>query len=305
MQVANSSHVNTENDTLTSNTDGSIDNTNSLIDKNIIISKTEQIRLKRNLLQSKFPIKKDEIVTQGNEIVEKTPNADKPETPNIPLINFQEAYNYFKSIIFPNGINNQGKNNCCSCSSEKTKNEKLFIKNLTRIKYDQNNTTHFRILFSIYYFFIKKNCEKEGEHWQDIGFQSDNPSIDLYTLGMFGPLQILYGIDKYNLISTELFNYLFQTKCDLYFMVNLLSMSKFCLNMMELDLLNDFVNERSDYFIVINEIYVGMLYEYNTEIQNYGNKNPLTIEYIVKTIQNISRMRYQANYFINNHQIHS
>ena len=151
----------------------------------------------------------------------------------------------------------------------------------------------------------KKNCDKEGEHWQDIGFQSDTPSADLLTVGMFGPLQIIYGINKYPLLYREIFEYLLQRKCDLYFMVNLLSLCKFSLNMVERDLLDSLVNETNDYFIFVNEIYVGMGYEYNTEIKNYGSSNILTIEYIVKTIENISRMRTQVNYFLNNHQIFS
>lgn len=303
MKAANTSRVNTENDNLTSNSFTSFDRTNSLIGQNNINNKTEQIRLKRNLLESKFPYNNEELLIQGNEPSEISIIAEVAETPIIPLINFNEAYNYFKSVIFPNGINNKEKDNCCSCSSEKTKNEKIFIKSLSKIRYDQNNNIHFRILFSIFYFFTKRNCEKEGEHWQDIGFQSDAPNVDLITVGMFGPLQILYGIDRYNLLYTELFKYLLQRKCNLDLMVNLLSMSKFSLNIIERDILDNFANQNNDLFIIINEIFVGMTYEYNSEIQNYGNNNVLTIEYIVKTIQNISRMRTQVNYFLNNHNM--
>ena len=305
MKRPNSSRIHTENETITSNSNISLEKGNTLFNNNNITNKTEQIRLKRNLLQSKYPITNNEVITQENEESEHSLIPNEPETPIIPLITFQEAYNYFKSVIFPNGYNNQSKGNCCSCSSEKMKSEKLFIKSLSKIKYNQDNQTHFRILFSIYYFFTKKNCDKEGEHWQDIGFQSDTPSADLLTVGMFGPLQIIYGINKYPLLYREIFEYLLQRKCDLYFMVNLLSLCKFSLNMVERDLLDSLVNEANNYFIFVNEIYVGMGYEYNTEIKNYGSSNILTIEYIVKTIENISRMRTQVNYFLNNHQIFS
>ena len=74
-------------------------------------------------------------------------------------------------------------------------------------------------------------------------------------------------------------------------MVNLLSMCKFSYNLIERDLLDNFVDEQSDYFIFSNEIYVGMGYEYKREINEYGINNVLTIEYIVKIIQNISNLR--------------
>ena len=44
------------------------------------------------------------------------------------------------------------------------------------------------------YILLKNNCPKEGQRWQDIGFQSDSSSTDLYSVGMFGALHILYGI---------------------------------------------------------------------------------------------------------------
>ena len=303
MKIPNSSRIQTDNDSLTSDSynisNGKDDNIFIKKDKT---NKTEQIRLKRNLLQSKYPVINNDLIAQENDQSDDSIIPDIPEEPKIPLIYFNEAYNYFKNVIFPNGYNNKKENTWCSCSSEKGRNEKLFIKSLTKIKYDQNNDIHFRILFRIYYFFTKKNCEKEGEHWQDIGFQSDNPSIDLISIGMFGPLQILYGIDKYPQLFKELYEYLLKKKCNLYFMVNLLSMCKFSYNLIERDLLDNFVDEQSDYFIFTNEIYVGMGYEYKREINKYGINNVLTIEYIVKIIRNISDLRTQVNYFIKNHQ---
>ena len=291
MNIPNSSRLYTDNDSFSSNFNES-DIKEDFQNNN----KTEQIRLRRNLLQSKFPIKDNENVSPDNSLIDNT-----PESPKIQLINFQEAYNYFISVIFPNGMDNKKNNDCCSNLSKKTKNEKLFTLSLKDIRYDENNNIHFRILYTIYYFFTKKNCGKVGDHWQDIGFQSDSPSGDLFTVGMLGPLQILYGIKKYPKLYSELFKYLLERKCDLYFMVNLLSLCKFSLNLVERNLLDDIVQENNNLFFYLNEIYAGMSVEYNKEIRNYGTNNILTIEYIVKTIQNISEMRTQVNYFINNH----
>ena len=297
MNIPNSSRINTENDILSSNFSNSDMKDDILLQSNVN-NKTEQIRLRRNLLQSKYPIQNDENESPEISLIDET-----PEKPRIAKITFKEANKHFRTLIFPNGINNKKNSDCCSCSSEKTKNEKFFILSLKGIRYNQNDDIHFRILFTIYYFFKKKNCEKEGEHWQDIGFQSDSPKDDLITVGMLGPLQILYGIDYYPDLYSELFQYLLQRKCDLYFMANLVSLCKFGLNIMERNLLDDIVQENNNFSIILNEVFVGMVYEYNNEIKNYGINNVLTIEYIVKTIQNISEMRTQASYFINNHKI--
>lgn len=282
---------------------------NSLIDeeKNNNNSKLEQLKLMRNL-RSK-PKEKEEYddistpktMSENDSIINKA-----SEAPTISLINYQESYNYFQSLIITNKNNHieEKSLNCCSCSSEKIKKQKIFILNLSRIKYDENNNIHFRILFSIYYFFTKRNCKKEGEHWQDIGFQSDTPRTDLISVGMFGPIQILYGITIYPDFYLKLFQYLLVRKCELFFIGNLISFSKFCLNILERGILDERVNENDNLLRILNEIYVGMSVDFFNDIQRYGNGNTLTIEFIVKTIQKISEKRRIFSYFLSNHQSH-
>ena len=196
----------TDNITYNSNTSGI-----SLIEDEKNNNKTEQLKLRRNLLQTNYPIQNQEEASTPKAISENSSVINKnPEQPLIQLITFKEAYNYFQSSVLPSqstGLNN-GDSDCCSCESVKNKQQKNSILRLSRVKYDENNVIHFRILFTIYYYFTKRNCEKEGEHWQDIGFQSDTPGQDLISVGMFGPLQILYGIDTYPNFYSNLFQYL-------------------------------------------------------------------------------------------------
>ena len=299
-----SRYTGTDGDNVTNNSNFSAsDNFLSLIDerKN---NKTEQIKLKRNLLQPGFEVKNiyDDVSTP-KMISENSSVNNLPEEPNIPIIAFNEAYTYFQNLFYTNKPNmmEEKDDDCCSCSSSKITKQKNFILNLNKIKYDKNNNIHFRILFSIYYSFIHKNCEPEGEHWQDIGFQSDSPNNDLITVGMFGPLQILYGITYYPTFYTNLFGYLLNRKCDLFFVVNMISLSKFCLNILERGILDHSINDNDNLFLILNEVYVGMGYEYCNSIQHYGNNNILTIEFIVKTIQSISERRTETNTFLSNH----
>ena len=303
MKKPNSSRYNKEIDNYTYNSNTSAF---SLFEENKVNNKTEQIKLRRNLLQSNFKVlDENEEVSTPNMISERSSEVDRtPEQPEIPLITYEEAYKYFQSLVYPNQDNNIQKksSNFCSCSSEKLEKEKVFIVSLNKIKYDKNNNIHFRILFSIYYFFTKKNCQKEGEHWQDIGFQSDTPNTDLYSVGMYGPLQVLYGINKYPSFYSNLFEYLVKRKCDLFFAVNMISFTKFSYNVFERGILDSDIKENSSLLIALNEVCVGMSYDFSNAIQQYGNSNILTIEFIVKTIQNISEKRIESRYFLNNHQ---
>ena len=301
MKRPNTQRNNNENDNYTFNSNTSAI---SLIDEDRNNNKTEQIKLRRNLLQTNFQIKDDnDEISSPNILSENSIIATTPEQPQISLITFEEAHNYFQKLAFPNMENKkvEKSSDFCSCSSAKLEREKTFVVILNKIKYDKNNDIHFRILFTIYYFFTKKNCPKEGEHWQDIGFQSDSPNVDIYSVGMYGPLQILYGINKYSNLYNNLFEYLLKRKCDLFFAVNLISLTKFSYNVFERGILDSYYKESDNLFLILNEVYVGMGYDFYNAIQGYGVGNILTIEYIVKTIQNISGKRTDAKNFLNNH----
>ena len=154
MIAQNASIINTDTDSLTNNSNISQEENNSQALINSNNNKAEQIKLRRNLIQSKYPLKKLQSPNKISEDSSLIQNA--PEKPNIELIDYQKAYNYFKSQIYPNGENKESKNDCCSCGSEKIKLQKKFIMNLSKIKYNKLDNTHFRILYSIYYFFTKK-----------------------------------------------------------------------------------------------------------------------------------------------------
>lgn len=298
----NASKTDIDNVTYSSATDSNM----FFYDDNRNNSKAQQIKLRRGLLNTNYSIHNDNIEEKDIKLENDTLI---PEQPKIPLITYKEAYNYFlKNIpnISAKPIKlNSNNDNCCSCLGGKLaanlKIEKYILLNLSKVKYDMNNDIHFRILFTIYYFFTKKNCSKVGEHWQDIGLQSDDVGTDLLTVGMLGPLQMLYAIDEYPKFLYNLYQYLALRQCELYFGTDMINFTKFTLNMMERGILDYNFNEYKQVTNITNEIYVGMAYYFSYEIQQYGNQNDLTIEFIVKTIQKISEMKNQPNSFIKNH----
>ena len=102
MKIPNSSRIHIENDSVSSNFDLSDKKQNYLFGGNIN-NKTEQIRLKRNLLQSKYPIKNDDQAESVHDQSENSLIQEIPETPQIPLFNKKlNIYNKFQV-----GINKQ------------------------------------------------------------------------------------------------------------------------------------------------------------------------------------------------------
>ena len=87
----------------------------------------------------------------------------------------------------------------------------------------------------------------------------------------------------------------------MFFAVNMISFTKFSYNVFERGILDSLMKDSDNLFNILSEVYVGMGYDFSNAIQQYGNGNILTIEYIVKTINNISGRRSEAIYFLNNH----
>ena len=180
MKKPNSSRYHKEIDNFTYNSNTSAF---SLLEENKHNNKTEQIKLRRNLLQSNFKVRNEnEDISTQNIISEKSSEVVRtPEQPEIPLITYEEAYKYFQSLVYPNQDNNIQKKSSsfCSCSSEKLEKEKVFLASLNKIKYDKNNNTHFRILFSIYYYFTKKIVKKKESIGKILAFKVIHP-IQIY-----------------------------------------------------------------------------------------------------------------------------
>ncbi|XP_057289890.1 ELMO domain-containing protein 3-like isoform X2 [Hydractinia symbiolongicarpus] len=67
---------------------------------------------------------------------------------------------------------------------------------LAAVTFDNSNETHIRILQTVYRKLTKTkiDCPRFGQHWENIGFQGNDPSTDLRGCGMLGLLTTLYFI---------------------------------------------------------------------------------------------------------------
>lgn len=75
--------------------------------------------------------------------------------------------------------------------------ERLTIVALTKVKYSENNPTHWEMLVSIYKHIVddwnsRTEVKRFGNHWETIGFQGDDPATDLRGVGIFGMCQLLF-----------------------------------------------------------------------------------------------------------------
>ena len=231
-------------------------------------------------------------------------------------INFKSAIIYFSKIDISkekelvkeeNKLTSNKKwyQKICSCLScnkihPLIKSKKNLIACVTKIKYDDSNSIHLKILSTIYKFFTKENdCPKSGKHWEKIGFQSKTPASDLRSMGMVAPLQILYLICKYPKFSENLYELFVNKSCEWLFIVSLINLSNINYNLLKEDKLDKHFsvdNSENEVISVFNENFVGMVSVLDMDIRE--NDGEVTPEYIMKSIDKIRNMADNVDSFL-------
>ena len=70
---------------------------------------------------------------------------------------------------------------------------------LAKTSFDDDDAQHERLLQAVYRVLTgdKRNCPRYGRHWEDIGFQGNDPATDLRDAGMLGLLHMLYFAENH------------------------------------------------------------------------------------------------------------
>jgi hypothetical protein len=193
-------------------------------------------------LKDEFIKKNDENEYLGNKNMTKIIIDDGY---NNGTINFKTAFSYFSSCEYKEeqDIIDKEKNmyskkksfikRICDCFfnriPQKIKTDKNLISCITKVKYDENNDIHYKMLSSIYSFFTdEKECPKSGKHWEKIGFQSKTPLSDLRSVGMLAPLQMLYFLCAFPSFSLSVYKLFCSKDAEWLFAVTLINITQIC-----------------------------------------------------------------------------
>ena len=252
-------------------------------------------------LKDEFIKKTNENEYLGNKNLTKIIIDDDYNDGNI---NFKTAFSFFSSCEYKEEqeiINKEKKiyqkkknliKRICECFynrlPQKIKKEKNLISCITKVKYEENIDIHYKILSSIYIYFTgEKECPKNGDHWEKIGFQSKTPLSDLRSVGMLAPLQILYFLCAYPSFSLSVYKFFCSQNCEWLFAVTLINITQICYHLLRDGTLDKFFKKNDNVISVINELYVGIIYNLNQYLEE--NKESLTAEYIAKCLEKIKR----------------
>ena len=101
------------------------------------------------------------------------------------------------------------------------------------------------------FFTNEKECDKKGNHWEKIGFQSKTPKSDLRSVGMLAPLQILYFLCAYPSFSLNVYRLFLDKNCEWLFAVTLINITQICYHLLRDDLLDNFFYKKMMWFLFL------------------------------------------------------
>jgi len=137
------------------------------------------------------------------------------------------------------------------------------------ISYDNSDDLHGRILQNVYMTLLDANveCPRLGPHWEEIGFQGDDPATDLRGVGMLGLLQLLFLVRSHTDLAKKIHKLSRHAEQNFPFSVVSLNFTKLILQTMRSGVLNKHFNKKAAVLPVINELLVALYYELFTQWQ--------------------------------------
>ena len=106
----------------------------------------------------------------------------------------------------------------------------------------------------------REDCLRLGSHWGEIGFQGNDPGVDLRGMGVFGLLQLLYFSSVFNEEAKMVLARAQQPPSAFPFALQSLSISKMVLDSLREQSLNPFINKWRNVFDTVSPTQVQFFY---------------------------------------------
>ncbi|XP_071168256.1 ELMO domain-containing protein C-like [Mytilus edulis] len=138
--------------------------------------------------------------------------------------------------------------------------EKIFC--IAASSFNNSDKLHTRALQTIYRCLTgsRFDCSRFGSHWEEIGFQGNDPSTDLRGVGLLGLVNLIYLLrdPKCHMIAKDIYKLSLHPTQNFPFCVMGINMTRITLQSLREDCLNKECNKREDVLNVVNDFYAGI-----------------------------------------------
>lgn len=163
---------------------------------------------------------------------------------------------------------------------------------ISKLSLTNEDEESFTILKNIYKFLTSTQEEpnKKGNHWENIGFQGENPATDLRAAGLMSIVHLLFFFEHNPTYFRDVYLLGTSEKGNFPFTVVGINLSKIVLDCMREGVLNKEFNKRQDVTVVMNLFYQGLwhfLAEYVRKLK--GPHNIMEFHRTLATVESFAR----------------
>ena len=156
----------------------------------------------------------------------------------------------------------------CSCTQSRLspflEEEKKLVFAVSKRSFDEDNPLHFQVLLTLYKLFTgsKIDCPRYGSHWEQIGFQGNDPATDLRGVGCLGILQPLYLVMTPELfpLAKDIYKLSLSENQNFPLMVLSINVSRIALHALRDGILNRQIQLENSIWSALNFFYVAILF---------------------------------------------
>jgi ELMO domain-containing protein len=154
----------------------------------------------------------------------------------------------------------------CSCFSKRlsvnllTEQDQIIA--FSKQIFKEEDDYHFRMLYTIYTTLTgDHHCARFGSHWEQVGYNSQDPARDLGKSGMFGILQIIAFTSFHRKFFIQAYRYSRDETHGFPFCNLLLKISKFTIKSLREGYLQSLVENQKSVINAVNNFYFSMFYK--------------------------------------------
>jgi len=156
----------------------------------------------------------------------------------------------------------------CSCFQPRInlnlEKEKKLIFAICNKQLADENPLHFAVLLTLYKLLTgsKLDCPRYGSHWEQIGFQGNDPATDLRGVGCLGLIQPLYLVMTPELfpLSKDMYLISLSENQNFPFLVLSINVSRISLHALRDGLLNRQIIQENSVWSALNFFYVAVMF---------------------------------------------
>lgn len=185
--------------------------------------------------------------------------------------------------------------------------EKKLIIAISTKPFNDENPLHFQVLNTLYKLFTgtKFDCQRYGSHWEQIGFQGNDPATDLRGVGCLGLVQPLYLVMTPELYPLAKDMYLLSLNEDqnFPFLVLSINVTRIALHTLRDGLLNRQIVQENSVWSALNFFYVAVLFHI-FKIWKNEHKTIKDSGYVLKDAEKFCRKNVKAAFqHLNTHLV--